>query len=498
MVKDPYFIIDVTQPENGCDGCFTAGVDVPAMNSEAAEGLPLHMRWATSDGSPWWLRSTLYNKPVEGSPTELKLSPSGHYHATCYLDLSGALGAETNFADADSVTFRDDNCNYHSKSYFCQNVQQSLTPKEGSPEGCTCKRVQLTGEYSAKILIKCEKCLDVYKSTDKNSCPSGTKIFSPASREDWKTFIGSADPLRSPNFIIDITRPSNGCGGTDTECTSSAMNSGIPAQATWTTSDASPWWLRDTKYGSPTGNYDANCYMTILSQANENSITFGNDACKFHSRSYYCQSLHTTTTTTLAVEGVEPPAADSPSTEWESEGRKVFLYKTAAHVDVRTQTAFCTDKSLHWFSPKSQADAQALITNAYNADNHHTWIQLYQVTMAEGGHIGGYQVTLDDASCSAAGIPIAPPIVGIEGNVCASAVFLTPGATSCLISFVCAAATNQSSILAQVLFKVELEAVSTRRSLAGFSPTGCFALGRRYRFGYFLTCKPIIFMCIPT
>jgi len=160
------------------------------------------------------------------------------------------------------------------------------------------------------------------------------------------------------------------------------------------------WWLRDTKYGSPTSNYDANCYMTILSAPNENSVTFGNDACKFHSRSYYCQSLHTTTTTTLAAVDAPAPAADSPSTEWESEGRKVFLYKTAAHVDLRTQTTFCTDKSLHWFSPKSQADAQALITNAHNADNHHTWIQLHGVQMEAGGIIGGHQVTVDDGSCT--------------------------------------------------------------------------------------------------
>jgi len=137
--------------------------------------------------------------------------------------------------------------------------------------------------------------LDVYKSKDKNSCPSGTKIFSPRTRADWKTFLTSATPLRNPHWIIDVTRPQNGCGG----CTGHVMNSGVAAQATWGTSDGSPWWLRSTSYSQPNGDYLANCYLDLWHKpANENSVTFDDGNCNFHARSYYCQSLKTTTTTT--------------------------------------------------------------------------------------------------------------------------------------------------------------------------------------------------------
>merc|ERR1719456_1613614 len=133
------------------------------------------------------------------------------------------------------------------------------TPGAGSPKGATCERVVLQGHYSAGALVKCSKGIRVRKSLERNSCPRGTKIFAPASRNDWKTFLASAGPLRSPHWIIDVTRPSNGCGG----CTGNPMNSGNRNQKTWTTSDGSAWWLRSTRYTEPNGDYTANCFMDL-------------------------------------------------------------------------------------------------------------------------------------------------------------------------------------------------------------------------------------------
>jgi len=291
-LRAPNWIVDVTRPFNGCVDCAiiiekkagdpTKDEPAPPMNSENAgqQKAPFSQRWMTTDGSPWWLRSSGY------------LAPTGDYNANCYFDLLG------NPSNANSVTFKDNKCNYHSKSYYCQPVKLSLKPKAGSPTGCTCKKVELMGQYSAQVVIKCERCLDVYKSKDKNSCPSGTKIFSPRSRADWKTFLRSAIPLRAPHWIIDVTRPQNGCGG----CTDHVMNSGVAAQRTWVTSDGSPWWLRSTSYHQPNGDYLANCYMDLWGKpANENSLAFDDGNCNFHSRSYYCQSLKTTTTTTTTT-----------------------------------------------------------------------------------------------------------------------------------------------------------------------------------------------------
>jgi len=258
-LRNPHWIIDVTRPQNGCGGCTRN-----AMNS----GNSNQKSWTTADDAPWWLRSTRYNEP------------NGDYHANCYLDLWRTPKNEN------SVTWNDGNCNYHSKSYYCQIRKVSLRPKAGSPRGCLCQKVELTGRYTPGLLIKCKGCLDIRKSTQKNSCPKGMKIFAPRTRADWKTFIESAQPLRSPHWIIDVTRPANGCGG----CTRHSMNSANAAQKTWRTSDGSAWWLRSTTYSEPNGDYSANCYLDLWrSPPNENSVTWNDGRCNYHANSYYCQ-----------------------------------------------------------------------------------------------------------------------------------------------------------------------------------------------------------------
>jgi len=258
----PHFIVDITRPQSGCGGCTSN-----AMNSQNAN----QKSWRTADGSHWWLRSTKYKEP------------SGDYAANCFLGLSKVKPVNEN-----SVTFNDHQCNYHSKSYYCQKVKILLTPKKGSPSSCRCTPVTLASKYSAGMLVKCEQCLSVSRSQQKNSCPKGMKIFSPRSRADWKTFVISAQPLRAPHWIIDVTRPQNGCGG----CGKYPMNSGVPNQATWRTSDGSPWWLRSSRYNQPSGDYTANCFMDLWRvPSSENTIQFNDKKCSYRSRSYYCQPI---------------------------------------------------------------------------------------------------------------------------------------------------------------------------------------------------------------
>lgn len=260
-LRSPHWVVDVTREDNGCGGCTSN-----AMNS----GENSQKGWRTSDGSPWWLRSSRYSEP------------SGDYAANCFMNL-GNFGV-----DADSVSFDDRRCDYHAKSYYCQPILLRLTPKPGSPASCKCTKVDLAGAYSAGALVRCEHCLKVSKSTQKNSCPAGMKLFSPRSRSDWRTFLRSATPLRAPNWIVDVTRPQNGCGG----CTKFPMRSNIPQQATWMTSDGSPWWLRDDAYREPNGDYTANCYLDLLSKpASADTVTFSDKFCSYYSRSYYCQPI---------------------------------------------------------------------------------------------------------------------------------------------------------------------------------------------------------------
>jgi len=280
MVQDPrdernprnaseYLIVDVSSPRA------VRSSDAP-MNSHTIQG----MAWHTADGSPWWLRDTVFKQNGTVQPH----GGAKGYTKGCYLGvkLSRSISAEK------PLEFESKGCMPNSDSYFCQAIERSLVPKPGSPEACKCDPVVLTGHYSAGALIKCTNCLDVSKSTQKNSCPMGTKLFSPQSSADWKTFLSSAGPLRSPHWIIDVTRPQNGCGG----CTKHSMKSSTPAQMIWKTADGSPWWLRSSTYSEPSGDYSANCYMDLWkTPANEQGIMFNDHACKYHANGYFCQPV---------------------------------------------------------------------------------------------------------------------------------------------------------------------------------------------------------------
>jgi hypothetical protein len=82
------------------------------------------------------------------------------------------------------------------------------------------------------------------------------------------------------------------------------------------------------------------------------------------------------------------------------EGRDVYIWKTPQCADLALYTTFCQDHGLAWWSPKSAADAQQLITFAYNLDMTHTWIQVYDSTTTNvNGQVGGYNVTVDGVGC---------------------------------------------------------------------------------------------------
>merc|ERR1719453_496199 len=98
--------------------------------------------------------------------------------------------------------------------------------------------------------------------------------------------MNSGGKLAAPHWIIDITRPQNGCGG----CTSHAMKSTNSRQATWRTSDGSAWWLRDSRFSEPNGDYNANCFLGLYhSFPSTSDVRFNDARCGYHSTSYYCQ-----------------------------------------------------------------------------------------------------------------------------------------------------------------------------------------------------------------
>jgi len=251
----------VTRPANGCGGCTKY-----AMRSTTAQ----QGSWTTKDGSAWWLRDSRYNEP------------NGDYHANCYLHIYDV--------NPNNVRFNDGSCAYSSTDYLCQREMAAPTKcGPGSSGSCRVEVLNNVVGYSAGKVLRIRNGRGVRRSTDKSSCPTGWKIWSPRNKNDWiKVYNAMGKNInnypKKPHFIVDVTRPANGCGG----CTKYAMKSTTAQQGSWRTTDRSAWWLRDARYNEPNGDYHANCYLHIY-DVNPNNVRFNDGSCSYYSTEYLCQ-----------------------------------------------------------------------------------------------------------------------------------------------------------------------------------------------------------------
>lgn len=165
---------------------------------------------------------------------------------------------------------------------------------DGSSSRCQSTEVTLRGTFSPGGLVHIRNGLTIRKSSDKNSCPLGWKLLSPRSREDWLTVCASTDACRNKNMIVDITKPEPGGKYTD-----GPMKSDAPGAQDWTTTDGTAWWLRDSPYGEPNGDYTANCFLGVRVSKDGEVITFNDMLCAYESSTYLCQPQATTPTKKL-------------------------------------------------------------------------------------------------------------------------------------------------------------------------------------------------------
>ena len=158
----------------------------------------------------------------------------------------------------------------------------------GSPSNCKVQDINAK-EYSAGGLIKITNGFKVSKINQQDSCPVGWKIWSPIDKADWTAVYNALGKSiknypRKPDLLVDVTRNTNGCGG----CKNYAMNSYVIQQSSWRTSDGSSWWLRDSKFNQPAGNYYANCFLRVY-DVDPKNVRFNYGSCASASTDYLCQ-----------------------------------------------------------------------------------------------------------------------------------------------------------------------------------------------------------------
>ena len=165
-----------------------------------------------------------------------------------------------------------------------------LPPCAPESADCTVTDLQVKG-YSAGDVVRVTKGKKVSNTGSPNSCPTGWKIWSPRNKNDWTVVYNKLGKSinkypRKPQLIVDVTRSDNGCGG----CQNYAMNSKVSQQQEWKTEDGTDWWLRDTKYNEPSGDYNANCYLDV-SNVDPNDVRFNDISCGSSSEDYLCQRI---------------------------------------------------------------------------------------------------------------------------------------------------------------------------------------------------------------
>merc|ERR1712019_73783 len=167
----------------------------------------------------------------------------------------------------------------------CKKAPPTIKCRAGSPSNCKTSTIKVPG-YSAGNLLRVHNGRRVRKSTETDSCPTGYKIWSPRNKADWTRVYNALGKNiknypKKPHFIVDVTRPANGCGG----CTKYAMRSSTAQQGAWRTKDGSAWWLRDARYNEPNGDYHANCYLHIY------DVNPNDGSCSYYSTEYLCQPM---------------------------------------------------------------------------------------------------------------------------------------------------------------------------------------------------------------
>ena len=121
-------------------------------------------------------------------------------------------------------------------------------PEEGQPGITSIKCDDLPG-------VSENNCKRTYRSTDDNTCKDfGMDMIIPRSKNHWEKLVNR---YGSSYFstIPGISKPAGGGSYTN-----KAMNSDTP-NIDYQALDGGDWWLRDSTFSEPNGDYTANCWL---------------------------------------------------------------------------------------------------------------------------------------------------------------------------------------------------------------------------------------------
>ncbi len=125
------------------------------------------------------------------------------------------------------------------------------------------------------------------RSTDDNTCKDyGLDIVYPRSKAQW-TWMLAKFGTSYFSTIPGVTKP--GSGGSYTGCVMRDPKSYGSGCGDWKVPDGGRWWLRDSTYSEPNGDYTGNCWLSMY-QHDPNDIRFNDGNCSYSTSKYICST----------------------------------------------------------------------------------------------------------------------------------------------------------------------------------------------------------------
>jgi len=124
---------------------------------------------------------------------------------------------------------------------------------------------------------------------ENNTCKGlGMDIVYPRSKAHWDVMLkkyGSSYFATIPG----VYKPASGGNYTNYIMRSPEHhNGGVPLN-TWRVPDGGRWWMRDSKYSEPNGDYHANCWLSMYKHVSSD-IRFNDGNCNYTTKKYICST----------------------------------------------------------------------------------------------------------------------------------------------------------------------------------------------------------------
>jgi len=258
--------------------------------------------WMVPDGGQWFIRDTGYSEP------------NGDYYGYAYLTLYS-------LASDGTTTFNDGNANYYTgTTIICSTNFKGSIFDVSTNNGSTSAKAALSGWHLAKYSktynlnlpsgtywIKSPKMTsaiqmyvdmtregggyDFYRLTnatnrylvttvDNVASNLGLDIFYPRSKDHWAAIYNFVVTVSSSTIANDVKTVGavhrNGGGNYSTSVMRNSRYY-LTGTVDWRVPDDGNWFIRDTTFTEPSGDYTANSFLGLNTLTSDGSVTSFND-----------------------------------------------------------------------------------------------------------------------------------------------------------------------------------------------------------------------------